>query len=76
VGRIVIVELKAVAALTPVHQEQVIAYLAASGLSVGLLVNFGAASLETRRILPPKSIQSSPAYQARKTALGHLKPQP
>ena len=32
VGRTVIVELKAVATLAPVHQEQVIAYLAASGL--------------------------------------------
>ena len=56
------------ASLAPVHQEQIIAYLAASGLPVGLLINFGAASLETRRIFPPKAIQASAAYQARKAA--------
>src|SRR5262245_1820999 len=56
--RTVVVELKAVAALAAVHQEQVIAYLAASGLPVALLINFGAASLETRRLFPPKAIQS------------------
>ena len=68
VERTVVVELKAVAALAPVHHQQVIAYLAASGLPVGLLINFGAVSLETRRIFPPKAIQASQAYQARKTA--------
>jgi GxxExxY protein len=41
----VIVELKAAAALEPVHLAQVIAYLKATGLRVGLLMNFGAPTL-------------------------------
>ena len=68
VARAVVVELKAVAGLAPVHKQQLIAFLAASGLSVGLLINFGTARLETHRVFPPKAIQISPAYQARKAA--------
>ncbi len=63
----VVIELKAVPMLVAVHQ-QVIAYLAASGLPVGLLINFGAARLEHKRIFPPMAVQASAAYQARKTS--------
>ena len=64
--RKVILELKAVSALAPVHEQQVIAYLTASGLEVGLLINFGAARLEYKRIFPPKAVQSSTAFQRRR----------
>ncbi len=37
----VVVELKALGALAPEHRAQLINYLKASGLGVGLLVNFG-----------------------------------
>ncbi|MBL8773862.1 MAG: GxxExxY protein, partial [Phenylobacterium sp.] len=37
----VLVELKAVSALAPEHRAQVINYLKAANLRVGLLVNFG-----------------------------------
>ena len=39
----VIVELKAVRELTPEHRGQVLNYLNATGLQLGLLVNFGCA---------------------------------
>jgi GxxExxY protein len=49
----VIVELKAVTALTPVHQAQVINYLKGTGIEVGLLVNFGRPKIEYRRLHKP-----------------------
>jgi GxxExxY protein len=45
----VILELKAVSALTDVHKAQVINYLKATGIEVGLLVNFGKPKLEYQR---------------------------
>jgi GxxExxY protein len=39
----VLVELKALAQIAPEHRAQVLNYLKASGLRVGLLVNFGCA---------------------------------
>jgi GxxExxY protein len=44
------VELKAVSSLAPVHEAQVLAYLKASNLKVGLLFNFGEASLRHKRM--------------------------
>lgn len=46
----VIVELKAVSALDRTHTGQVLNYLRASGLLVGLLFNFGQAKLEMKRV--------------------------
>ena len=45
----VIVELKAVKAIAPEHQAQVINYLNATGIQVGLLINFGNPKLEYKR---------------------------
>jgi len=47
----IIVELKAVESLLPIHARQVLNYLRASGLGLGLLFNFGAPSLTFRRVL-------------------------
>jgi GxxExxY protein len=45
------VELKAVTKVEDVHLAQAINYLEAYGLEVGLLLNFGAKSLEYRRVV-------------------------
>lgn len=47
----VILELKAVDRLASLHEAQLIAYLKASELEVGLLLNFGAESLQHRRLV-------------------------
>lgn len=51
VNEAVIVELKVVEALTAAHAAQVLNYLKASGLPVGLLFNFGKPRIEVRRII-------------------------
>jgi GxxExxY protein len=45
----VIVELKAITRLTNIEEAQLDNYLKATGLQVGVLLNFGAASLDWRR---------------------------
>jgi GxxExxY protein len=45
----VIVELKAVKAIAAEHQAQTINYLKATGIEVGLLINFGSPKLEYKR---------------------------
>ncbi len=47
----IIFEAKAIERLVDAHVKQVLNYLAASRLRVGLLVNFGADSLEWRRVV-------------------------
>lgn len=42
----VIVEVKAVADLHPIHESQVVSYLRATGLQVGLLINFNSIVLK------------------------------
>ncbi len=51
---IISVELKAVIALEPVHLAQARNYLEAYNLEVGLLINFGAKSLQFKRLHNPK----------------------
>jgi GxxExxY protein len=43
---LVIVELKSVETIAPVHQAQIISYLKLSGRSLGLLINFNVAHLK------------------------------
>jgi GxxExxY protein len=49
-GRVV-VEIKAVEALAPIHRAQLIAYLRGTDLRIGLLLNFNGVRLEVKRVL-------------------------
>ena len=52
----VIVELKAVKAVAPENQAQIINYLNATGIEVGLLINFGNPKLEYKRFTRSKNV--------------------
>jgi GxxExxY protein len=57
VARMVVVEIKAIEAIAPVHEAQLITYLRIGGWTVGLLINFNVAILKTgicRRVLALK----------------------
>jgi GxxExxY protein len=57
----IIVELKAVDALNKAHSAQLVNYLMATKIDLGLLLNFGAQSLEFKtksRLYPPPDLHS------------------
>ena len=54
----VLVELKAVTRMEDVHLAQGLNYLVAYKLDKGLLINFGAQSLEVKRLRHPKNKQN------------------
>ena len=56
---IVMVEIKAVTQIEDVHVAQALNYLVAYGLEVGLLMNFGAKSLEFKRLMRSKTANLS-----------------
>ncbi len=43
---LVVVEIKSVDAISPIHQAQIISYLKLSGRSLGLLINFNVVHLK------------------------------
>ena len=47
----IIVEIKALTKLSGIEEAQIINYLKATGLKVGLLINFGSKSLEYKRLV-------------------------
>jgi GxxExxY protein len=49
----IILELKAVVEMHPMFEAQILSYLKAAGLKLGLLVNFGADKLLIKRIVNP-----------------------
>ena len=61
-GDALIIEVKAISVLAKAHEAQLVSYLTATGIDTGLLLNFGATSLEFRRrqrtFHPPNSQNS------------------
>ena len=51
----VVVEIKASEALSSIHEAQLLHYLKASGIEVGLLLNFGRPSVQVKRMVRSKS---------------------
>ncbi len=47
----IIIELKAVSTIIPAHQAQAMNYLAATGYKLAIVLNFGSASLQQKRIV-------------------------
>ena len=56
----VMVELKAITDLEHVHLAQALNYLEAYKMEIGLLINFGARSLQYKRVHNNKILQSKP----------------
>ena len=58
----IIVELKAVSTILPEHEAQVINYIHATGMKLGMLLNFGSESLYYKRFpnITPKPICTNP----------------
>jgi GxxExxY protein len=62
---LVVVEIKSVDAISPVHQAQVISYLKLSGRSIGLLINFNVVHLKEgiRRFVNGTAWKSSGGHE-------------
>ncbi len=47
----VILEIKAVSKILPVHQQQALSYLKATGLQLAIAINFGASRVQSSRVV-------------------------
>ena len=54
----IIVEIKGISQLNASHNAQALHYLAATGLELAILINFGASSLEYRRVVKSQNRNS------------------
>jgi GxxExxY protein len=50
----VILELKAVSEIAPIHKQQAFSYLKATGLTLAIVINFGASRVESARVVNTK----------------------
>jgi GxxExxY protein len=57
----VILEYKAVSELAPIHEQQALSYLKATGLPLAIVINFGTPRVQYSRVVntPEKTIRSS-----------------
>jgi GxxExxY protein len=64
VNQKIILEYKAASVLIPLHEQQVLSYLKATGLPLGVLINFGTARVQYRRIVNTRGTSNIfPAHQ-------------
>jgi len=70
----VVVEIKSIERLLPVHSKQVLTYLRVLNLPVGLLINFGAPTLKEglKRIVNGLTPSASPRLRVNQTTGGRL----
>ena len=73
VESLVVVEIKSVERLPPVHSKQLLSYLRLLNLEVGLLINFGAPTLKDglHRIVNGLSASASPRLRVNQAAVQH-----
>lgn len=62
VENVIMLEIKALTALQEIHLSQSLNYLEAYNLPIGLLVNFGARSLEYKRVYNSRHPNNSNSY--------------
>lgn len=62
VNKRVILELKAVAEISRIHEQQALSYLKATGLSLAIVINFGAERVEFRRVVNTKGKAILPSH--------------
>jgi len=62
----VIIEIKSTAHVDPVHARQLLTYLRLTGIQLGLVINFGQATLKegVKRVINTTSISSTPRTSA------------
>lgn len=74
VQRSIILELKAVSEIHPAHEAQLVNYLKATGLEIGLVLNFGASKLGIKRKYKTYKPKSRPVTPANPVLLSKISP--
>ena len=60
----IILELKALTETHPIHKQQALSYLKATGYQLALVINFGASRVQTHRVILTKNKQRKTAPSA------------
>lgn len=61
----IILEYKAVSEIAKVHQQQALSYLKAIGLELAIVINFGAARVQSSRVVNTKGKAKLPSHLSR-----------
>jgi GxxExxY protein len=69
VNKRVILELKAVAEILRIHEQQALSYLKATGLPLAIVINFGAERVQYRRVVNTKGKAILPPHLPKTRAI-------